>query len=98
MRHRDGSSLTRYREKHVRARQAVGLDPRRTSTLSGYDVGTRVRGRAGALIHRDGVVTRSEWHILPAGQMVVRFDDPVVDRYQLIAVLPDEVEPLSPPG
>jgi hypothetical protein len=48
--------------------------------------------------YSDGEVTRSGWRILPEGQMVVRFDDPVVDRYQYIAVLAEEVEPVPPPS
>ena len=78
----------RYAPKHARARRAVKLDPKATSDRPGYPVGTRVRGVSGLLANHDGLVTRDHWDILPSGQMVVRFDDPVVDRYQLIAVYP----------
>jgi hypothetical protein len=54
-----------------------------------------VRGVAGSLRNHDGVVTRSSWSILPHGQMVVHFDDPVVGPYKYIAALPEEVRPLS---
>ena len=88
------ATAERYGPKHARARRAANLDPRATSASPPYPAGTRVRGTAGLLRNCDGAVTRASWDILPRGQMVVRFDDPVVDRYQLIAVLPEEVRPL----
>jgi hypothetical protein len=88
------TTAERYVPKHGRARQAVNLDPKATSQTPPYPVGTRVRGVAGLLLNHDGVVTRSSWSILPHGQMVVHFDDPVVGPYKYIAALPEEVRPL----
>ena len=83
------------RDKHRRFRSELGLDPAEIGRGPALQPGTRVVGIKGGIRNRTGTVYDGATWVLPPGQFIVRFDDPVVSRGgKIVAVVPGEVEPI----